>query len=211
MTMVDQTGVAATAVRPVLRVRTGGWRELPVHQWVADATAVEHELLAQVDGPVLDLGCGPGRLVAALGERGVTALGVDTSPRAVALARERGAPVLERSVFDRLPGSGRWRTTILLDGNLGIGGDAARLLRRSAELLGPGGSTLVEVEPPGRTTEVLEVRLEVGDNCSHWFPWAVVGADGLAAVAVAGGHTVAAVWSAGERWFARLHQSGAAA
>jgi len=194
----------------MVRIRGRGVRRLPVQHWVADATALEHTLLAQVDGPVLDLGCGPGRLVAALAERGIAALGVDASSAAVALARQRGAPVLERSVFDRLPGTGRWRTTILLDGNVGIGGDAAKLLRRSAELLDPGGSTLVEVDPPGHDTEVVEVRLEVGDHRSRWFPWAVVGADGLAEIAAAGGHSVAEVWSAGERWFARLHPETAA-
>ncbi len=189
---------------PVLRIRGGGVRALPVHEWAADASGLEQEILDRVEGPVLDLGCGPGRLVAALGERGMTALGVDTSPQAIDMARRRGASVLERSVFDDLPGAGRWRTTILLDGNVGIGGDAGRLLRRSAELLGPGGSTLVEVDPRGHATEVLEVRLEVGDQASDWFPWAVVGVDGLWEVAAAGGHVVAEQWDSHGRCFARL-------
>lgn len=189
---------------PVLRSREGAVRPLPVHEWAAEASELEHEILDRVAGPALDLGCGPGRLVAALGERGITALGVDTSPHAVGLARQRGAAVLERSVFDRLPGTGRWRTTILLDGNIGIGGDAPRLLRRSAELLAPGGSTLVEVDPPGHATRILDVRLEVGDHHGDWFPWAVVGADGLEEVADAGGHAVTEVWSTQDRWFARL-------
>ncbi len=193
---------------PVLRTRSGRVRPLPVHEWTADANALEQEILDRVVGPVLDLGCGPGRLVAALGERGVTALGVDTSPHAVGLARRRGAAVLERSVFDRLPGTGRWRTTILLDGNVGIGGDAGRLLRRAAELLGPGGSTLIEVDPPGHATEVLEVRVEVGDFRGDWFPWAVVGVDALDEVATAGEHALAEVWSTSGRWFARLEPTG---
>lgn len=206
MRLLDRTGGGpdVRARTPMLRLRDGSRRPLPVHRWVADATELERELLDQVRGPVLDLGCGPGRLVTALGERGVTALGVDTSAHALALARQRGAAVLERSVFDRLPGAGRWRTAILLDGNLGIGGDAGRLLRRTSQLLAPGNSTLVEVDPPGRPTEVRDVRLEVGDRRSHWFPWAFVGADGLGPVAHAGGHRVLDVWSAGERWFARL-------
>ena len=85
-------------------------------------------------GPVLDVGCGPGRLVLGLAQRGTVALGVDPAPAAVALARSRGAPVLQRSVFDPLPGQGRWRTVLLADGNIGIGGDpepAAAPLRRA--------------------------------------------------------------------------------
>lgn len=197
-------GPAPTPEPPALRLRTGGLRSLPVHEWAADASPLEQGLLARIDGPVLDLGCGPGRLVAALGERGITALGVDSSPCAIGLAHQRGAAVLERSVFDRIPCVGRWRTAILLDGNIGIGGDAGRLLRRCAELTGPRGSTLVEVDPPGHPTSVVEVRLELGDHYGEWFPWALVGADGAEAVAAEGGHRVAETWTADRRWFVRL-------
>lgn len=38
-------------------------------------------------GPVADLGCGPGRITAYLGELGVSAFGVDLSPRMIELAR----------------------------------------------------------------------------------------------------------------------------
>ncbi len=62
----------------------------------------------------------------------------------------------------------------------------------------------MEVDPPGQPTEVLEVRLEVGDHRGEWFPWAVVGVDGLDEVAAAGGHAVAEVWSTSDRWFAHL-------
>lgn len=202
--MTLSEGATAGSDLPVLRLRSGGHRPLPVHEWTADASPLEQGLLARIDGPVLDLGCGPGRLVAALAERGITALGVDSSPSAIGLARQRGAAVLERSVFDRLPGIGRWRTTILLDGNIGIGGDAARLLGRCGELLAPGGSALVEVDPPGHPTEVVEVRLEMGDHHGEWFPWALVGMDGLATVADAEGHRVAETWTESGRWFARI-------
>jgi SAM-dependent methyltransferase len=41
-----------------------------------------------VDGPVADLGCGPGRITTYLASLGLEAFGVDLSPRMVALARE---------------------------------------------------------------------------------------------------------------------------
>src|SRR5207247_1691171 len=82
-------------------------------------------ILAAVDGPVIDLGCGPGRLVLSLARRRVPALGVDTSPSAVALARSRGAAALQRDLFGPLPGEGRWGTAPLFDGNVGIGGAPA--------------------------------------------------------------------------------------
>ena len=133
----------------VLRSRTGAVRPLAVDDWCAPASPDERGLLATLPGPVLDLGCGPGRLVLALCELGIAALGVDASPRAVDLARALGAATLERSVFDALPGEGRWPTVLLFDGNVGIGGDPATLLRRVGDLLAPHGRAFVEVEPPG--------------------------------------------------------------
>jgi SAM-dependent methyltransferase len=44
-------------------------------------------LAAQVDGPVADIGCGPGQFTAHLSSLGVDAFGVDLSPGMVALAR----------------------------------------------------------------------------------------------------------------------------
>ena len=104
-------------------------------------------MLARAVGPVLDIGCGVGRHVVALRGRGVRAVGVEISPVAVAIARERGAEVIEASAFEH-PTTSDWRTILLLDGNIGIGGDAVRLLRRCNALLAPGGGVLVELEPP---------------------------------------------------------------
>ncbi len=42
-----------------------------------------------VDGPVADIGCGPGRITAYLASLGVDVYGVDLSPGMVAVARER--------------------------------------------------------------------------------------------------------------------------
>jgi SAM-dependent methyltransferase len=161
----------------VLRARDGSTTALPVADWCAPATAAELALLERLDGPVLDLGCGPGRLVSALGARGVAALGVDVSLPAIAHAEARGAAVLHRSLFDRLPGEGRWRAAVLFDGNVGIGGDPIRLLRRVAHLLGRGGRALVEVGAPGVRTRLTSARLERGDETTPWFPWAWVGVD----------------------------------
>ena len=46
-----------------------------------------------------------------------------------------GRPALRRDVFEPLPGTGRWQTVLLADGNVGLGGDPLRVLRRAAELL----------------------------------------------------------------------------
>jgi SAM-dependent methyltransferase len=167
----------------VMRPRAGAPIPLDTPLWCGPASDAEVAMLTCVDDPVLDLGCGPGRLVTALAERGRAALGIDTSPTATALAGVDGATVLCRSIFDRLPGEGRWRTILLLDGNVGIGGDPERLLTRVASLLAAGGMVLVEVEPPGTSSRIDEARLEAHGWRGPWFPWAWVSADDLPAIA----------------------------
>ena len=60
---------------------------LPVHRWHGPVLAEELTVLARVQSPVLDIGCGPGRHAAALRRFGHDALGIDTSPAAVQAAR----------------------------------------------------------------------------------------------------------------------------
>jgi SAM-dependent methyltransferase len=190
--------------RLVLRDELGDARPLPVETWLGFAGAVDERILDRARGPVLDVGCGPGRHVHALARRGVLAVGVDISPVAVALARRRGASVLEASIFDRLPGAGTWRTALLLDGNIGIGGRPDALLRRLVALLAAGGLVLVELDPPGAGVARRRVRLEAGATASGWFAWAHVGAEAIAIPARAAGMRVAARWHDQGRWFAAL-------
>lgn len=193
-----------------LRADDGTVIPLDVRSWSAPADAVEHRLLAKASGPVLDIGCGPGRLVVALAERGVPALGVDASPAAVDRALERRAPALVRSVFDPLPGTGRWATALLIDGNVGIGGDPTRLLGRVAQLLARDGRAFVEAEPPGTPSRSFPVRLERGGARSSWFPWAQVGADDVAPMAEASGLRQLDLLEDEGRWFAVLGRKAAA-
>ena len=69
-----------------LVLRTADGRALPLHvsRWCGPPDAADEELLRRCRGPVLDVGCGPGRLTVALTERGIQALGVDISWTAVA-------------------------------------------------------------------------------------------------------------------------------
>jgi hypothetical protein len=119
----------------------------------------------------------------ALAERGIPALGIDTSPGAVEKARCAGALVMLRDVFGRVPGAGRWMTVLLADGTIGIGGDPAALLRRAGELLAPPGRALVELSRS-------------------------VGADRIEEVARAAGLGRVETWTAGGRWFAAVSRAG---
>ena len=195
-------------IAPV-RLRADDGRLLPLEpdRWHAAPTPGEQLLLRRIAGPALDVGCGPGRILDLLARRGTVALGVDSSAHAVGLARGRGCTVLQRSVFDRLPMEGQWGSVLLLDGNIGIGGDPARLLGRCGALLHARGSIIAEVEAPPTTWHRCQARLERGDERSVWFPWAVVGALSIAEVAgLAGLHVRSVGESAEGRWFAMLER-----
>jgi SAM-dependent methyltransferase len=190
---------------PLYLRRDDGWLlPLDVERWCAPPDEADRTLLARCRGSVLDIGCGPGRLVAGAARAGEPVLGVDVSPAAVARTRGTGAPVLCRSVFDRLPGEGRWGTALLADGNIGIGGDPGALLHRVGQLLAPGGRLLAEAAPY-EVDERLNVRVEDGrGRRGRDFRWARLGPAALRAAARAAGWTVAEEWSAADRHFATL-------
>lgn len=145
------------AARLVLHADSGETLPLDVAKFSAPPDAVDKAVLDRCLGPTLDLGCGPGRLVAELAGRGVPALGVDVAPFALLLSRANGATALRRSIFDRLPGAGRWPHALLMDGNIGIGGDPGALLERLRTLMRPrSGELIVETE-----AEDIDVRYRV--------------------------------------------------
>jgi len=159
--------------------------ELTPHRWRSDAGGEDGWLLNRCAGPVLDLGCGPGRLVAALTARGLPALGVDVSAVAQRHCRRRRAAMVRRDVFDPLPGEGTWGHVLLADGNIGIGGDPLRLLRRCAALLHPGGTVLVETDPRPDALWRGSVRVCTGRGTGAPLPWASAGTDALTRLAAA--------------------------
>lgn len=186
-----------------LRVDDGATIALDVRRWRSEPDGHETALLTQLIDPVLDIGCGPGRIPSALAASGRLALGIDPAPAAAAEAARRGAPVLRRSVFSPLPGEGRWGTALLLDGNVGIGGDPLTLLRRCRDLVRPGGHVIAEVAAPGIASQPLTVRVEAGSHAGPWFAWAVVGVDGWSSVAEEAGLRADGFDTAGSRWFGR--------
>ena len=160
--------------------------------------------MARCQAPVLDLGCGPGRMVRGLTERGQAALGVDISSVAVAISLAGGGPALRRAVGQRLPAEGRWGTALLMDGNIGIGGDVSALLGRCRTLVVPGGLVLCEVDPDPDRHDVRNVVLRSGHAASRPVPWARIGSRTLAALAAGQGLTLEEEWSGGGRCFVSL-------
>jgi SAM-dependent methyltransferase len=199
-----------------IRVRDSDGSSAPLgaDRWRGPARGADRTLLDRVDGPTLDIGCGPGRLVVALLDRGIPCLGVDPAAASVELTRSAGGHAVQRSVFDPLPRSGEWACALLADGNIGIGGNPVRLLRRAGELVRPGGRVLVELDPPRSGSRRRRIRLEDGaGRVGEWFPWAHLAADEVDDAARAAGMVVLYRWWAHDvdgdgsspiRWFAAL-------
>jgi len=188
------TGTGTLTLRPERDYPPAEPVNFDVSTWCEDASTIETSLLQSLQGPVLDVGCGPGRLLAAAGPLGLAALGIDTSAEAVRLARGRGARALEQSIFAPVPQSGQWQSVLLLDGNIGIGGSVTALLGRCRQLIAPTGTLLVEVEADEYIDAAYSAVLEdERGNRSEAFAWARTGTAGLVSRAQAGGWAVTAI------------------
>ena len=192
------------ALRAQLRSRDGRTDLLDVDRWLAEADEVDLRVIARADGPVLDIGCGPGRHVEALCRQGTEVVGIDLSPEFVALAQTRGRPVHLQSVFDLPPGGSRWGSVLLFDGSVGIGGSPDALLQRVFELLVPGGTALVETDAPDRPSEARELFIESGEGEGAWFSWASLSAADAQSVATLAVLLLADMWEDAGRWFVKL-------
>lgn len=178
---------------------------MDVSRWHADADDADLTLLSRVTGPVLDIGCGPGRMVRAAMDLGLNAMGLDVSPAAIELASRLGGSYLTGSVFDHVPGEGMWQTALLVDGNIGIGGDIAMLLKRCRELLSATGEIVVELhaDPSHIDHYIGEVVDSLGGQSAS-FPWAEIGLDRLIGLLPQLRLALAQFWVSDGRSFCRL-------
>lgn len=157
------------------RAFTRGYLDLYPHRDLPSARRevgglIEHvpaPLVAALAGRVLDLGCGFGRHLLALRERGVDAWGLDRSGDLLAHALEldggrlRGR--LVRGDFRSLPfGAGRFSAVAMLFSSFGYFDDEgnAGVLRELARVLAPGGAALLDLMNPGRVRATLVPRSE---------------------------------------------------
>src|SRR5258706_9753771 len=125
---------------------------LDAAEWTAGLRRGDRAMLDRCRGPTLDVGCGPGRLAAALTREGRSALGVDICPEAVRQTQRRGAPAWHGNVFGELPQEGSWSSVLLADGNIGVRGRPPRFAHRRGARRCPGGTLPARRRRPGTAT-----------------------------------------------------------
>lgn len=186
----------------------------PVTQW----PAVERRALRWVRGRVLDAGLGAGRVALELQRRGRSVVGIDISPGAVEVARERGVRDVRLLAFEEVDDSiGQFDTIVMLGNNFGLFGSpskARRLLRRLRPLADRIVAASIDphaTEDPahlayqernrrrGRIAGQLRLRVRYRDLIGPWFDYLFVSPDEMASILE------------GTQWrITRLLQSGSA-
>jgi SAM-dependent methyltransferase len=169
----------------------------PVARW----PAVERRALRWVRGRVLDAGLGAGRAALELQRRGRSVVGIDVSPGAVEVARERGVHDARLLAFEKVDGSiGRFDTILMLGNNFGLFGSpskAKRLLRRLrplADRIVAGSNDPYATDDPahlayqeqnrkrGRMPGQLRLRVRYRDLVGPWFDYLIVSPDEIATI-----------------------------
>ncbi|MDQ0991130.1 class I SAM-dependent methyltransferase [Streptomyces sp. V3I7] len=171
----------------------GQWSALDTWAW------------GQATGRILDVGCGGGRHAVPWRARGHEVLGLDPSPEAVRITRERGVDATVGSVSSLPAGLGEFDTIALFGNNLGLLGgpaQAPRVLASLAAVARPGALLIGTGTDPGdggpvhaayhawnldrgRPRGQLRLRVRDGVTATPWFDyWLAAPAELEPAIAV---------------------------
>ena len=153
----------------------------------------EKMIANHVKGKILDVGCGAGRHVLHYQNRGFDITGMDNSPLAIKVCKERGCKKAEAmDVFDPKFPAHDFDTLLLFGHNIGIGGTlpgAKQLLTTLRTLIKVDGFLLLNSLDVTKTNEVvhlkyhqknrtagryvgeIEIRVEYKDEVGDWFNW----------------------------------------
>jgi SAM-dependent methyltransferase len=130
--------------------------------FVAPRGAVDREVLGELTGRVLDLGCGPGSYALFLQERGCEVVAVDSSPGAIKVCRERGCRDARVAAMDDVDAAlGCFDAIVCMGNTFGIDQTPERLpdrLERMRRILSPGGRLVLALLDPLATDDVEHLR-----------------------------------------------------
>jgi SAM-dependent methyltransferase len=163
----------------------------------ADWSPHLQEAMTYAQGRVLDVGCGAGRFALYLQEQGHKVVGIDNSPLAIEVCRQRGAKdarVLSVTQVSKRC-LGQFDSIIMMGNNFGLFGSLRRarwLLRRFYGMTGENGRIIAESNDPyaterpyhldyqarnrerGRMSGQLRIRIRYLTYIGTWFDYLIV-------------------------------------
>jgi SAM-dependent methyltransferase len=167
----------------------------PFEEW----PSIEQEAMGYVRGRALDIGCGAGRNCLYLQEQGFDVLGIDLSPLAVEVCKQRGVKnVLNLSITQVSRKLGQFDTILMMGNNFGLFGNARRakwLLRRFYGMMSSEGWIIAVSNDPytaedpahlayhaynrkrGRMSGQLRLRIRYHQYTGPWFDYLIVSQD----------------------------------
>lgn len=120
------------------------------------------QALKMVQGKVLDIGCGAGRISLYLQELGLSVFGIDISPKAIEVCRLRGVKNAEVLSITKISSTlGKFDSIILFGNNFGLLGNPKRakwLLRKFYTISEEGGLILAESNDIYQTSEPVHLE-----------------------------------------------------
>lgn len=181
----------------------------PYDQW----PTIEQEAIAYARGRVLDVGCGPGRVCLYLQEQGHDVVGIDNSPLAIKVARERGVQDARGMSITQASRNtlGTFDTIIMFGNNFGLMANPRRarwLLRRFYHMCGDDGRIIAasndvyQTDKPehldyhernrrrGRMPGQIRLRVRFRKTTGPWFDYLMVSPDEMQQILVGTGWRV---------------------
>lgn len=152
--MVEAFHRGRLAEHPIYRRDDGRVDEAHLEGYFAeydDWSELDRRMVERVSGTVLDVGCGAGRTALWTQDRGRPTLGIDRSPGAIRVARDRG---LDRAAVADMTDLGLrtgFDTVLVIGKQLTLGrsrADFRRTLEELARVTNPGGRLIADLNDP---------------------------------------------------------------